>query len=242
VLLSFILLSILPEKKARYLLPMTIPLAALLGGYISALMSSNGNANRTPRLLCLYNFLAVIFLSASIVTGIYYFTNFGVDLYMALISIASLAMLIKLSKILLARQQPDLIYIILSFIFMIQVAGPLASIQIGPDDFMVFKKLRGLRLSTLKIYSGQIHMIKIIWACGRRIYQWKPGAPPKLENDEKILLLTLADLQTTASIYGPKGYLILPEHEIVADNWNLFQVSQPAKIKRNSTSESLLNK
>lgn len=231
VILCFIFLTVIPEKKDRYLLPMTIPLAALLGAYITALINRCGNIDRPPLILRLYNFLSATCLLVAIAAGLYYFSSGGFDLYIVFISVAGLTMLIKLSKILLKGQQPDLIYITLSFVLLTQVAGPLASRQIGPDNFMIFQKLRNSPgLSAYKIYSDRFD-IKVVWAAGKRVYQWNPDAPPDLPENEKILLLIEAGEQTIALASANKGYLMQPDHEITSESWNLFIVSRNSESK-----------
>ncbi|EKD84223.1 MAG: 4-amino-4-deoxy-L-arabinose transferase-like protein glycosyltransferase of PMT family, partial [uncultured bacterium] len=136
IILGFILLTIIPEKKDRYLLPLAIPLAALLGGYITALMNRQSDTNKPSHIIRVYNFLSAAFLLITTATGLYYSSSYGFNLYIVFISLASVAMLVRFSRILREGQQPDLIYIILSFVMLTQVVGPLASRRIGPDNFM----------------------------------------------------------------------------------------------------------
>lgn len=229
IILSFVFLTLIPEKKDRYLLPMAFPLAALIGGFVTALINRHGSTNKPAKILQLYNFLSVLFLLATAAAGLYFFIDCGFDLYIALIAAAAIAMLIRFCKALFEGQQPDLVYIILSFMLLTQIAGPLASRQIGPDNFMVFQKLRhSPDLSAYKIYSDQID-IKVVWAAGRKIYRWNPGKPPDLKENEKILLLTGTESLIMTAASDDKDYLMLPVHEITSDNWRLFLVSRNSR-------------
>ncbi len=61
-----VLLSIIPEKKVRYLLPVIIPLSMLVGGYLDYCLTRGFSFSESRRVLQLYLVLGVVIILAAI--------------------------------------------------------------------------------------------------------------------------------------------------------------------------------
>lgn len=86
---AFVLLSLIPSKKERYLFPMMVPLAATTGYYLYFLFKSI-NLKKWELTLnkVIFSILGVV--SVAIAIGVY-FLPVGVDIYVVLFSVATMA-------------------------------------------------------------------------------------------------------------------------------------------------------
>ena len=73
-LFSVILLSIIPEKKSRYLLPVLIPLAMTTGFYVEYIINNFGTRlSRTERFSVYLNFIILTLIAVAAPFALYYF-------------------------------------------------------------------------------------------------------------------------------------------------------------------------
>ncbi|MBU1106078.1 MAG: glycosyltransferase family 39 protein [Candidatus Riflebacteria bacterium] len=236
IIFTVVLLSLIPEKKDRYLLPLTIPLALLIGGYVSGLMDSVlrvGKSFVAKWIMTFYAFLSMVFLAVGIAAGVYYFFNYGFSIYLALIVSASIAMLVHFISMLRIGKTPDLVYVILAFALLTQASAPLTGKHMKPDNFMEILKLRNsARLSVCEFYTDNLDM-KVIWALGKKMQTWDSALLKDLKDDHKIALLIKRGGDSVTSGIDSGQYLILPDEEFIFENWQLFLVSRlPVKARQ----------
>jgi len=229
ILFTVVLLSLIPEKKDRYLLPLTIPLALLIGGYASGLINSMqelGKSFVTKWLMKSYTCLFAVLSAASAATGLYYFFNYGVNAYLAIIMLASIIMSVQFIKMIMNNKTPALIYYILAFALLTQATASLAGKQIKPDNFMEILKLRNSqRLAAYDFYSDNIDM-KVIWALGKKMYTWNTDILKNLKDNQKIALLINRKNDSVISEFSSAEYLLSPDEEYKLENWQLFLISK----------------
>ncbi len=73
-LFSLVLLSIIPEKKSRYLLPVLIPLAMTTGFYLEYIIKNfRNNLSKIERFPIYLNFIILIFVAIAAPFALYYF-------------------------------------------------------------------------------------------------------------------------------------------------------------------------
>ncbi|UCE92628.1 MAG: hypothetical protein JSV73_07250, partial [Flavobacteriaceae bacterium] len=157
-LASVILLSMVPEKKERYLLPVLIPMALNTSFYLSYLIN---NAKQLPKLdvyLSRFGFGLIALIGLAAPFGIYIAFNGNFDsnrTYFVLTSISLFALGILIIKWLRTKNYEYCFYGIILFICsIILFAFPLLELSYNNDKFQSASGLREFQETrTLDIYS-----------------------------------------------------------------------------------------
>lgn len=189
-LISLLLLSIIPEKKSRYLLPILIPLAMTTAFYVEYVIRNfKTNLSKTEKfpLYLNFGFLSLIGIAAPIV--IYYFLKnsifemswsyFSFSFAMVLIGVAMIFGMIKSRIRLLFGLQASMIFIIIIF------GLPLAIlIKADRNAFNISEIKRIENQENIQIYDASGLLPELIWHYGKPVPLLKPSEekmelPPK---------------------------------------------------------------
>lgn len=169
---SVVLLSIVPEKKSRYLMPVLIPLAFNIGFYINYLFKHFKNfTDRKDTYPVYFNFgligligLAFPVLAYSILkdhlSGIW----FEYSLASIVLFLIGLFLIIQLVK----KHFSAVFYLTIALFVAILITGlPLSKVLVNNDSFQSISKLH--EQSSVPIYSFKYYSPEIIWDFGRKI-------------------------------------------------------------------------
>src|SRR5690606_24428103 len=179
---SVILLSIIPEKKARYLLPVLIPLALNTAFYIEYLMINFKNIkNKKETIPVYFNFGLIALIGVSFpISGYLFFKDklSGLWIYFTLTAICLLTigvfMLINLKK----KDIQKVFYLTIAFIMSVMVFGFPISKAFNKNE--TFKNVNELSNSTIKIYSFGELAPEMVWELGQKA--------PRLDAQSKIMI------------------------------------------------------
>ncbi|WBL24894.1 ArnT family glycosyltransferase [Zunongwangia sp. HGR-M22] len=205
--LSVILLSIIPEKKSRYLLPVLIPMALNTSFYIEYLFRNYSILKLNEKWIVYFNFglIAIIGITFPIIapfflklSGIYY-------LWYTLTSIALAGIGFGIFYFFKRKKIAKIFYLTISFICMIIILGfPLVDTLINNPNYKAFSELRKLsEKQQFEVYAYKSFSPEIIWNYGEPI--------PILKNDasfsipkENIFGLLISPNDTITSEMFPK--------------------------------------
>lgn len=178
-IIAVILLSIIPEKKSRYLMPVLIPLALNIGFYIDYLMREFQNLKDKRETIPVYfsfGLIAIIGLLIGL-TGFFFgpFLTGWVLIRFLLITIILLVIGIFLIKSLKSKNIKVSFYLLIGFMMSLGLCAlPLSQIQ-GQADY---KSVSDLSDSKLPLYSINEVSPEAIYHYGDKI--------PKLKSEEGI--------------------------------------------------------
>jgi len=172
---SVILLSIIPEKKSRYLLPVLIPLALNTGFYINYLFRKFSDLKDLRETIPVYfNFGLIASIGLVFPLGGYFFLKdelVGKWIWFILLSIALFAIGFLILRNLLQRKLQPVFYLTIMFIVSIMCFGmPLAkTLTINPE----YNSLTNLNIwqteVNLNVYEFYEFTPELIWAYGKPI-------------------------------------------------------------------------
>jgi len=227
--LSLLLLSLIPEKKDRYLLPVTIPMALLTGAYMTSLIKSAGEAGRSlvERYLLTFSIWFFAALSAAgLATGLYCAVKFDLNAYSVLITFASALMLFSYARMLYRRETPEILYFILVFILATQSGACLTEKLIKPDDYMEILKVRNCPKLLANDFYAEYPELKAVWALGKRIHRWNPDGLHALAEGRQILLVARSDVQPSFAGLDKTKFDIQPDRDNKFQHWQLYVLTR----------------
>ncbi|MGE4497400.1 MAG: ArnT family glycosyltransferase [Deferribacterales bacterium] len=172
IFVSLILLSVIPEKKDRYLLPVIIPCALMTGEYLSLLTGKFEKKTADYIVLGLWSgisFSIAVFVFAAAAAVQVWFSPYGA-VFFIIAETSGIYALILLAGSFIRREADK--YIPLSaavFCIALIVAVPAAEVFVSGKGFRV---LEGLRTDAASAYDGDFYgslSIKEIWAAGRKV-------------------------------------------------------------------------
>jgi len=153
-LIAVVLLSVIPEKKSRYLMPVLIPLAITAGFYIEYLIRKFKSMDSQKEVIPVYfNFgligvLAVIFPFSGFLFSEY--LNGQTLFRFVLLSLVLVSIGIFIFKYLRKKDMKPVFYLVLAFMLSLGLLGlPLAKLQKQKD----FKPISTFETKGLKIYA-----------------------------------------------------------------------------------------
>ena len=194
-ILSVILLSIVPEKKARYLMPVLIPLAINTGFYIEYLIKRFRNLRDKRETFPVYfNFGLIAFIGILFPLIGFAFGPFLTGKILVWYILASMFLLIIGVSILIYLRRKNIMHVFyLSVAFMASVLiiiVPLSKIQ-GYADYNPISRLKKENSSQdINVYSLGYIAPEIIWQYGGKIPPIKDeGGKIKLPEDSEFGLL-----------------------------------------------------
>ncbi|APG59493.1 ArnT family glycosyltransferase [Christiangramia salexigens] len=194
-LASVILLSLIPEKKSRYLLPVLIPMALNTGFYIEYLFRRFDFMQRKEKWVVHFNFGLIALIGILFPVGglIYFNGQFGETLpWFILTSIClfciGVLMIFYLNKLRFKAVFYLSIWFIISIIFF---GFPMANkVEVNPN-FTSVKKVDEYRNNeTIALYEFSSFTPEIIWEYGKPIKRLWTGKTYEIPKEDKFLLLS----------------------------------------------------
>ena len=180
-MLSVILLSLIPEKKSRYLLPVLIPMAMNTGFYIEYLFRRFKDLMDKKETLPVYfNFGLIAFIGIAFPIGGYIFLKDGLAenwVWFCLLSLTLFIIAIFMFRNLFRKKIASVFYLTIVFIVAVIWFGlPLSkAITINPD-YKPFSELQTFaKEQHLKIYEFSDMTPELIWDYGEKMKILKVG-------------------------------------------------------------------
>ncbi len=174
-MLSVILLSLIPEKKSRYLLPVLIPMALNTGFYIEYLFRRFKELkDKRETIPVFFNFGLIGFIGIAFPIGGYIFLKDGIAgnwLWFVLLSLALFSIGIFMFRNLFRRKIATVFYLTIAFIVAVIWFGlPLSkAITINPD-YKPFSELHTFEeKENIKIYEFSGMTPELIWDYGEKM-------------------------------------------------------------------------
>ena len=180
-MLSVILLSLIPEKKSRYLLPVLIPMAMNTGFYIEYLFRRFKDLMDKKETLPVYfNFGLIAFIGIAFPIGGYIFLKDGLAgnwVWFVLLSLTLFIIAIFMFRNLFRKKIASVFYLTIALIVAVIWFGlPLSkAITINPD-YKPFSELQTFaKEQHLKIYEFSDMTPELIWDYGEKMKILKVG-------------------------------------------------------------------
>ena len=231
-LFAVVLLSVIPEKKSRYLMPVLIPLSLSTGYLIITLLRSPNLWKTTPhRILIILTFFVpslLIFLTA--ITGCYMIFAeiethhaYLVVLFMATGTLGAMTLVCAVRK-----QYRKSFMSLIASVGMLFIAGK-AFFSAYKTTYPL-QDLQSLSLDPhIPIYFLEfedIHIVEVIWEAGKKI-TIVPSAK-ELIKDDKVYLLVCTDCKAAVG----NNFLQFTTTEIGHYNYNYVEESRRGYKKR----------
>ncbi|MCM4156198.1 glycosyltransferase family 39 protein [Gramella sp. AN32] len=193
-LASVVLLSIIPEKKSRYLLPVLIPLALNTGFYIEFLFRSFKNLNNKERWPVYFNFglialIGIIFPFA----GYYYFQEKleGMLVWFVLTAISLLFIGIFILFFLKKKEFNKVFYLTIEFTIAIIFFGfPMAKkIEVNPYYTSITEVDKIVEGRKWPLFEYESFSPEMVWEYGKPVERLHENENLKIPEAENFLLL-----------------------------------------------------
>lgn len=219
---SVVLLSIIPEKKSRYLLPVLIPMALNTAFYIEYLIARFKNLKRSEKLPVYFNFGLIGFIGISFPTaGFLYFrdnlkgfyANF--TLCAVLLFLSGLLILIALKK----QQIKKVFLLTIAFTWVILTAGfPLTkALYINPN----FNNISNLK-PDVKLYSYGEVTPESLWHLGYSVPDIIYSGPLETPQENRFgILVTPENTSEFKRIFATEYHIEL------ADTFDINYTASP---------------
>jgi len=211
-IIAVILLSIIPEKKSRYLMPVLIPLALNTGFYIEYLFRNFKELKGKETSIVYFNFglISIIGLSFGMV-GYFYLRGFS-NLNWMLFVIAALALFL-ISLFILFKLKSDniqqvfyltILFVITAFVFITPLSKELKSNNYKNISFL------GNQISQteVKIYSFNYIAPEMIWHFGDKLPKIKLNDSTYKFPAEKSFGMLANDISSKDRLFIEKNYSI----------------------------------
>ncbi len=196
-IIAVILLSLIPEKKPRYLVPVLIPLALNTGFYIQYLIANFSKLKRKIEIYPVYfNFLLIALLGLILPFVLYFFLNEGIQQHYTsyiLTSISTFLIGLLIIKNLFQKKIQPVFYLTILFMVAIFTFGlPISKSFNKNEAFNSINKLHQLeKINNIKTYTiGEITP-ELLWDYNgilKNIYKNKELKIP-IENQFGLLLM-----------------------------------------------------
>ncbi|ADD67838.1 4-amino-4-deoxy-L-arabinose transferase-like glycosyltransferase of PMT family [Denitrovibrio acetiphilus DSM 12809] len=232
-----ILLSIIPEKKDRYLLPATIPMSFLIGYYLKYLSTMSGYRDKIQ--VCIYLSLSTIIATATALSAVYYMISSEFHTYMIAVLVTDISLIYILIRSFINHSWKTYIYSI-SLIFALSLYSipPLASKFMKENSPVKLLDLRNYEaLKQKKLYAFNDNL-KTVWAAGVKITKITKGDLAAIDSEA---LLLANDRENEELVSKVMESCSLKEQYQITDNtgrtlWHLFSIND----KQNQNQEAEL--
>ncbi len=187
--LQIILLSIIPEKKVRYLLPTTIPMAVMAAYYLQYTLQKIETTFLFTRIYNFYYLISITGLVITIFASSYCMFRFS-EYRLIVVIIAlflNLFLIIKSNPYVEMYKLTMLIF--LSFTLILYGIMPLAIKYVKKDSFMDLIRYRNIpELQNHELYMTDVNL-KAVWAINKNIKKFDKNVLKKLKQGMQVLLL-----------------------------------------------------
>jgi len=194
-IIAVILLSLIPEKKARYLLPVLIPLALNTSFYIQYLITDfKSIKSRIEAGLVYFNFglIALIAVAAPVTVFILFSAKlagyiFWYVLFTLICTFSTVLIISGLSK----RKFLRVFYTTIFFMCgLVVTLIPLSKLYYSNDGYYAASNLRAVeKQHNIKTYEADDFIPEIVWDYGTWIPQLGKGETPVIPSENKFGLL-----------------------------------------------------
>lgn len=180
-MLSVILLSLIPEKKSRYLLPVLIPMALNTGFYIEYLFRKFKELKDKRETIPVYsNFGLIAFIGIAFPIGGYIFLKDGLAgnwVWFVLLSVTLFSIGIIMFRNLFRRNIATVFYLTIAFIVVVIWFGlPMSAAITNNPEYKPFSELSALgKEQHIKIYEFSDMTPELIWDYGEKMEILKEG-------------------------------------------------------------------
>lgn len=208
---SVVLLSIIPEKKARYLLPVIIPLAMNTGFYVEYLFRSFKTLkDKRQTFPVFFNFGLIATIGVVFPIGGYLFLKdqlHGYWVWFILLSIALLIIGILIFRNLIKKEIRPVFYLTIAFIIVVLCFGmPLSKALVKNPEFKGLSQLNTWQSQkNLNVYEYGGFTPELIWDYGKPIPVLSQGKMVKTPVEDTFALLvaegSLTQFRETFSAY-----------------------------------------
>ena len=179
--ISVVLLSLIPEKKSRYLLPVLIPMALNTGFYIEYLFRSfKEMKDKRQQIPVYFNFGLIAFIGIIFPIGGYIFLKDGLGdnwVWFVLLSVVLVGIGIFMLRNLFRRKIQNVFYLTIAFIISVIWFGlPLSSAITNNSDYKPFSELLPFEEERgIKIYEFSDMTPELVWDYGEKMQVLKAG-------------------------------------------------------------------
>ena len=198
-IIAVILLSIIPEKKSRYLMPVLIPLAINIGFYIDYLVREFKTLKDKRETIPVYFSFGLIGTIAMLFWSVWFFSN-TILTGMVLVRFLMTALILLvigfyIFKFLKAKHIKAVFYLIIGFMLTIGlVALPISKTHIQAD----YKSVSELSNASIPLYSLTKVSPEAIYNYGNKI--------PKLTSEDGIILPEEKQFNVLTSKKNPEAF------------------------------------
>jgi len=205
---SVVLLSIIPEKKSRYLLPVLIPLALNTAFYIEYLFRRFDMMPRKEKWIVYFNFGLIGVLGLAFpIAGFYFFRDSLSEIWLwyILTSICLVSIGMLLFYYLNKNRIKPVFYLTVWFIISIIFFGLpiLKKLELNPDYKSISEVNLYLEKNPMPLYEFNGFTPEIIWEYGQPIKILKNGETYDLpENKDFLLLATETQTKEMKSVFS----------------------------------------
>ncbi|MUP45609.1 phospholipid carrier-dependent glycosyltransferase [Gramella sp. BOM4] len=197
-LASVILLSIIPEKKSRYLLPVLIPMALNTAFYIEYLFRSFAGLKWKEKWVVYFNFGLIALIGVVFpIAAFWYFQN---DLsqiwpWLGMTSICLLVIGCLMLYFLYRERFKPVFYLSIGFIISIIFFGlPMANkVEINPDYQSIAAVDSYIERKPMPVYEFRGFTPEIIWEFGQPIETLWNGQKYRVPGEQEFLVLATRD-------------------------------------------------
>lgn len=172
---SVSLLSIIPEKKSRYLLPVLIPLALNTGFYIEYLIRSFSFLNNKKETFPVYfSFLLIGIIGIAFPIGGYYFLKDGLDtnwFWFIALSVSLVTTGVLIFRFMFKKDIEKVFYLNIAFIVAIMIFGlPLVNAIVVNPEYKPMSDLKQReKNNALSVYEFADMTPELIWDYGSKM-------------------------------------------------------------------------
>lgn len=197
--LSVILLSLVPEKKSRYLLPVLIPLALNTGFYIEYLFRMfKSLKDKSETIPVYFNFGIIAVIGIIFPIGGYLFLKEEISenwLWYVLTSISLLAIGIGILRNLLKKRIATVFYLTITFIIAVIWFGlPLSKALMDNPEYKGLSQLKTWEIKQrLKVYEFSSMTPELIWDYGEKMSVLKKDNKLTIPPEPQFGVLVSAD-------------------------------------------------
>ena len=167
---SVLLLSLIPEKKSRYLMPVLIPLALNIGFYVEYLISHFKSLKKGEKIPVLFNFGLIAFIGILFPFMGYFMLKDHLDGYWANFIVASSVLFgigaMLFYQLLKGEMKQVFLYTVLFFGSVLLTATPLKQMFLS-DNYNPISSLKTEQ--SLNIYSFSSISPEMLWQYGTKI-------------------------------------------------------------------------
>lgn len=207
-LAAVVLLSIIPEKKSRYLMPVLIPLALNTGFYIDYLIRKfHLIVNKKEVIPVYFNFYLIAILACLVPFIAYAFIDGILGKWIVsyvLTSIVSVCIGVTLIKHLRLKEMKLVFYLTVAFFISLLSFGlPIANAS-KSDSYKSISALdEELNKKSIKLFSSNELAPEIIWQYGAKIPQLDNSELNKTQINEPFALLSNQSITELNDQFGP---------------------------------------